>query len=99
MIGKNWIKALAVSGAAVAAALPLISSASTHYTGKVPASIALMATSTPAAIPTTVKKVSLHHKAKKVAHHAAVKKAALKKSKHSLHKKHVALTARKKHAA
>jgi sirohydrochlorin ferrochelatase len=93
MIGKNWMKALAVTGAAVAVVLPLISSASTHYTGKMPAGIAMMATSTPAA----VKKVSSHHKARKVVHHAVVKKAVLtRKGKAALHKKHVALTAKKK---
>jgi hypothetical protein len=90
MIGKNWIKVL--TGTAVAAVLPLVSSASTHYTGKIPAGIAMMATSTP----DPVKKVSSHHKLKKVVHHTSVKKASLKTSKHSLHKKHLALTAKKK---
>jgi hypothetical protein len=84
MIGSNWMKGLALAGA-VAAALPVVSNAATHYTGKTPASIAMMATSTVK----PVKKVVSKHKVK---HHALVKKAAV----HSKHKKLTA-TSKKKH--
>jgi hypothetical protein len=89
MIGKNWMKGLAVAG--VAAAVPVISNASTHYTGKKPASIAMMS----AAGVTPLKKVSTKHVVTKhVLHHTAVKKAVVTGK---LHKKHVALTTKKKH--
>jgi hypothetical protein len=82
MIGKNWMKGLALAGA-VAVALPVISNASTHYTGKTPASIAMMASSPV----TPVKYVVRKHK-----HHSLVKKA-------SLHRKHTKHLAVKKHTA
>jgi hypothetical protein len=93
MIGKNWMKGLAVAGVAAvaAAAVPVVSNASTHYTGKKPATIAMME----AAGVTPLKKVSSRHVVTKhVLHHTAIKKAVV----HSkLHKKHLTLTAKKKH--
>jgi hypothetical protein len=95
MIGTNWIKGLAIAGAAaiIAAAMPMISSASTHYTGKTPASIAMMATTSGLSTET----VSLHHHSKHVSHHVAGKRVSYKKTRHSLHKKHHTLSAKKKH--
>jgi hypothetical protein len=92
MIGKNFLKGLAVTGAAVAvaAATPLMSSASTHYTGKTPASIAMMATTT------GVSATPMSTKHKHSSHHKSVTKATVS-SKHHLHKKHLSVSSKKKH--
>jgi len=88
MIGMNLVKGLA--GVAVAvAALPVMTSASTHYTGKTPASIAMMAATTGV----SVTPVSAKHK--HLSHHATVKKASVT-SKHHLHKKHVKASSKKR---
>jgi hypothetical protein len=88
MIGKNWMKGLALAGA-VAVALPLMSNAATHYTGKTPASIAMMATNSIK----PVKKTTGKHKVK---HHAATKRAVKKTVAHSKHKK-LTTALKKKH--
>jgi hypothetical protein len=86
MIGKNLMKAFAFAGAsaAVAAAMPAISEAHTHYTGKTPAVVSMMA-ETPVVTPvkSTVKKTSARHTTKKTHH----KKKATVASKHKAHKK------------
>jgi hypothetical protein len=86
MIGKNWMKAFAFAGAstAVAAAMPAISQARTHYTGKTPEVVSMMA-STPVSAPVkkaVVKKVALKHATRKL-HHKKVVKATVA-SKHKL---------------
>ena len=89
MIGKNFMKSLAVASAAFAVAIPVISSASTHYTGKTPASIAMMAATTGISV-TPVSTKHKHH-----SHHAGLKKASIT-SKHKLHKKHLRLSSKKR---
>lgn len=89
MIGKNWIKVLAVAGAsaAVAAMMPAISEARTHYTGKTPAGIAMMAGADvipPASMKQTLTASSKH--SRKLSHHRKSVKTAIAHSKHKLHK-------------
>ena len=84
MIGKNWMKAFAFAGAsaAVAAAMPASSEARTHYTGKPPAVVSMMASTS---VKTPVKKVALKklavkHTIKKLHHKKVLKASVVSKS-------------------
>jgi hypothetical protein len=83
MIGKNWMKAFAFAGAtaAVAVAMPAISEAKSHYTGKTPAVVSMMASTS---VTAPVKKTAVKHTTKKL-HHKKVVKATVT-SKHKVHK-------------
>jgi hypothetical protein len=93
MIGKNLFKSLAVAAVAVAATSPVMSHASTQYTGKTPASIAMMAATTGV----SVKAVSVTTK-HKLKHHKPIKKASVT-TKHKVLKKHSTVKAKKKATA
>jgi hypothetical protein len=70
----------------VAAMLPAISEARTHYTGKTPADIAMMATDVipPATMKHTLTASSKH--TRKLSHHHKSVKTAISHGKHRLHK-------------
>ena len=80
MIGKNWMKAFAFAGASavVAGAMPAISEARTHYTGKTPEVASMMAGTSVSA---PMKKVALKQTTKKLRHKKVVKASVTRKHK------------------
>ena len=93
MIGKTLLKSVVIAAVAVAATTPVMSNASTQYTGKTPASIAMMAATTGVAVKTV--STTTKHKLK---HHKPVKKASVT-TKHKVLKKHSAVKSKKKATA